>query len=249
MGVIVVTGAGSGIGQAIAEALAVDGHKVVVTGRTIDRLLRVAYTLQQRGAESVAVAMDVTRPESVAAAVERVHAVFGPVEGLVNNAGTGAVGTVLETSIDELRRVLEVNVVGSYLVTQAFLPDIIASGGGPVINISSALALVGVPERAAYSASKAALLALTRSIHADYHAQGIRANAVLPGTVDTPWIDRLVTGNYDPEGTRKDLALRQPIKRMGRPEEIAEAVRFLVGPHGTFVLGSSWVIDGGMTAL
>ena len=249
MGVILVTGAGSGIGQAIAEALAVDGHKVVVTGRGIDRLLRVAYTLQQKGAESVAVAMDVTRADSVAAAAERVHDVFGPVEGLVNNAGTGAVGTVLETSTDELRRVLEVNVVGSYLVTQAFLPDIIASGGGPIVNISSALAVVGVPERAAYSASKAALLALTRSIHADYHAQGVRANAVLPGTVDTPWIDRLVTSNYDPEGTRKDLALRQPIKRMGKPEEMAEAVRFLVGPHGTFVLGSSWVIDGGMTAL
>jgi NAD(P)-dependent dehydrogenase (short-subunit alcohol dehydrogenase family) len=249
MGVILVTGAGSGIGQAIAEALAEDEHKVVVTGRTIDRLLRVAYTLQQKGTESVAVAMDVTKPESVAAAVQRVHDVFGPVQGIVNNAGTGTVGTVLDTPIDELRRVLEVNVIGSYLVTQAFLPDVIASGGGPVINISSSLALVGVPERAAYATSKAALLAFTRSLHADFHSVGVRANAVLPGTVDTPWIDRLVAGTYDPEGIRQDLVKRQPIGRMGTPQEIAEIVRLLAGPRGTFILGSCFVADGGMTAL
>jgi NAD(P)-dependent dehydrogenase (short-subunit alcohol dehydrogenase family) len=249
MGTILVTGGGSGIGQAIATALVKDGHRVVVTGRTIDRLLRVAYTLQQNGGQVLAVAMDVTSTESVAAAVTRVHEVWGPVTGLVNNAGIGAVGSVLETPIEELRRVLEVNLVGAYRVTQAFLPDLLGQGGGPVVNVASVVGMVGVKDRAAYAASKAALLGLTRSIHADFYAQGIRANAVVPGSVATGWIDRIAAMAPNPELARKEMEQRQPIGRLGKPEEIAAAVRFLISDDSAFMYGSWMVVDGGMTAL
>jgi len=249
MGTILVTGGGSGIGQAIATALVKDGHRVVVAGRTIDRLLRVAYTLQQNGGQVLAVAMDVTSTESVAAAVARVHEVWGPVTGLVNNAGIGAVGSVLETPIDELRRVLEVNLVGAYRVTQAFLPDLLGQGGGPVVNVASVVGMVGVKDRAAYAASKAALLGLTRSIHADFYAQGIRANAVVPGSVATGWIDRIAAMAPNPELARKEMEQRQPIGRLGKPEEVAAAVRFLISDDSAFMYGSWVVVDGGMTAL
>jgi NAD(P)-dependent dehydrogenase (short-subunit alcohol dehydrogenase family) len=249
MGTILVTGGGSGIGQAIATALVKDGHRVVVAGRTIDRLLRVAYTLQQNGGQVLAVAMDVTSTESVAAAVTRVHEVWGPVTGLVNNAGIGAVGSVLETPIDELRRVLEVNLVGAYRVTQAFLPDLLGQGGGPVVNVASVVGMVGVKDRAAYAASKAALLGLTRSIHADFYAQGIRANAVVPGSVATGWIDRIAAMAPNPELARKEMEQRQPIGRLGKPEEVAAAVRFLISDDSAFMYGSWVVVDGGMTAL
>jgi NAD(P)-dependent dehydrogenase (short-subunit alcohol dehydrogenase family) len=249
MGIVLVTGGGSGIGQAIAEGLVADGHQVVVAGRTIDRLLRIAYTIQQQGGQALAVAMDVTKTESVAAAVARIHDVWGPIHALVNNAGVGVAGTVLETSVEELRRVLEVNVVGAYLVTQAFLPDLIGQGGGTIVNVASVLGMVGAPRRAAYAASKGALLAFTRSLHADFHGQGIRANAVVPGTVATGWIDRITASDPDPEAAKAVLAARQPIGRMGRPEEIAAAVRFLVSPGSSFVYGSWLVADGGMTAL
>jgi len=174
---------------------------------------------------------------------------YGKVDVLVNNAGVGSAGTVLTTRVDEFQRILQVNVIGTYLVTQAFLPDMLAQGSGAIVNIGSIAGIVGIRDRAAYSASKGAVLALTRSLHADFHSQGIRVNAVVPGTVHTPWVER-ITANYpDPGEAIAQMANRQPIGRMGTPEEIAEAVWFLLSPANSFTYGSSLVVDGGMSAL
>jgi 2-keto-3-deoxy-L-fuconate dehydrogenase len=193
--------------------------------------------------------MDVADVESVQAGVQAARHRLGPIQILVNNAGIGAPGTVLTTEPAEFRHILEVNVVGMYLVARAVLPDMVARKGGAIVNVGSVAGMVGIRNRAAYSASKGAVLALTRSMHADLHTFGIRVNAVAPGTVETPWVDRITRDEPDPSAARAQMAARQPIGRMGTAAEIAEAVRFLVSPQSSFVYGSWLVVDGGLTAL
>ena len=246
--VAVVTGGASGIGQAVVQRLAADGAGVAVADVNGEAARRVAAATEAVG-RVVPVYMDVTQPESVAAAREEIHRALGQVNVVVNNAGIGSAGTVLSTEPEEFHRIFAVNVFGMYLVTRAFLPDMLASGSGTVVNVASVAGLVGIRNRAAYAASKGAVLALTRSLHADFHGAGIRANAVVPGTVDTPWVERITRLEADPAGAMAAMAARQPIGRMGTPEEIADAVYFLVAPLSRFMYGAWLVVDGGLTAL
>lgn len=245
----VVTGGGSGIGRAISERLALDGASVAVADIDADRAREVVAAIRGRDGRASAITMDVADPESVSRAVYSVHEAIGPVNVLVNNAGVGVAGTALSTDIAALRHILDVNVVGVFLVTRAFLPDMVERGGGAVVNVGSVAGVVGVRNRAAYSASKGAVLAFTRSLHADFHGHGIRVNAVLPGTVETPWVERITQHEPDPARARAEMAARQPIGRMGTAQEIAEAVYFLVKPENSFMYGSWLVVDGGLTAV
>lgn len=247
--VIVVTGGGSGIGRAIVRRLAEAKVSVVVADINRVTAQEVSRSVCEGGGRAWAVEMNVADPASVERAVGEIHAEAGPVWGLVNNAGVGSAGTVLTTELEEFERILKINVVGTYLVSRAILPDMVERRAGAVVNIGSIAGIVGIRDRAAYSASKGAVLALTRSLHADFYPYGIRVNAVVPGTVHTEWVERITQGYPDPAEAISQMAARQPIGRMGTPEEIAEAVWFLMSPGNTFSYGSSLVVDGGMTAL
>jgi NAD(P)-dependent dehydrogenase (short-subunit alcohol dehydrogenase family) len=246
--VALVTGGGSGIGRAIVHRLAAAGATVIAADVDGAAAEAVVYEVDEPG-KVMALQMDVADAASVQGGVEAVHQTAGFVSVLVNNAGVGTAGTVLTTQPDDFWRMMAVNVYGTFLVTRAVLPDMLQQHAGTIVNVASVAGLVGIQNRAAYSASKGAVLALTRSLHADFHKEGIRVNAVVPGTVNTPWVERITRMEADPEAAVAAMAARQPIGRMGVPEEIAEAVYFLATPMSRFVYGSWLVVDGGLTAL
>lgn len=216
-----VTGAGSGIGAATAARLARDGYEVVAA--------------DLRPPEG-GVALDV-RDEAQVAEVVR------DVDVLVNAAGVGSTTSAPDTPLEVWEDVFAVNARGTFLCCKHAIPGMVARGGGAIVNVASVAALVGLRGRAAYSASKGAVVALTRALAVDHVGDGIRVNAVCPGTVDSPWVHRLV----EEAGESLDaLRARQPLGRLGTPEEIADAVAYLAGAE--FVTGTLLVIDGGLTA-
>lgn len=246
--VALITGAGSGIGTAIAEKLASLGASVVVADLDTERAAAVVETIQNRDQEAVAVHIDVAAETSVSQAIQDIEATMGPIQILVNNAGIGSAGTVLTTIPDEWDRMMSINVKGIYHLCRAVVPGMMARKSGVIVNMSSVAAVVGLKDRAAYSASKGAVLALSRALQADLLPYNIRVNAVLPGTIASPWIERITADQPDPVKAREQMAARQPIGRMGSPEEIANVVAFLASDSGSFVWGAQWVADGGLTA-
>ncbi|GII77374.1 short-chain dehydrogenase [Sphaerisporangium rufum] len=230
--VAVVTGGASGIGQAVARELAARGATVAV--------------LDVKDTEF---ACDVTDDTTVRAAVAAVAERYGRIDVLVNNAGIGAQGAVDGNTDEEWLRVLDVNVVGIARVTRAALPHLRRSPHAAIVNTCSIAATAGLPQRAVYSASKGAVLALTRAMAADHIREGIRVNCVNPGTVDTPWIGRLLDAAADPAAERAALSARQPHGRLVTPEEVAAAVAYLAGPASGSTVGAELAVDGGMAAL
>jgi 2-keto-3-deoxy-L-fuconate dehydrogenase len=223
-----VTGAGSGIGAAVARRLAADGAEVIVADLSPQA---VASELGAQGIE-----LDVRDEEQVALAMD-------DLDVLVNVAGIGSTTNAPETTLDVWENVFAVNARGTFLCCKYAIPGMAARGGGAVVNMASVAGLVGLPNRAAYCASKGAVISLTRALAVDHVADGIRVNAVAPGTVDSPWVRRLV----DDAGESLDaLRARQPMGRLGTPEEIADAVVYLA--TAKFVTGTVMVIDGGLTA-
>jgi NAD(P)-dependent dehydrogenase (short-subunit alcohol dehydrogenase family) len=192
---------------------------------------------------------DVGDDASVRAAVERVATELGGLDILVNNAGIGAAGTVEQSTDDEWLRVLDVNVVGTARVSRAAWPYLRASAHAAVVNTASVAATAGLPQRAVYSASKGAVLALTRAMAADGMADGIRVNAVNPGTADTPWVARLLAAADDPAAERAALEARQPHGRLVNADEIAGAVVYLASPGAGSTTGTDVAVDGGMSGL
>jgi NAD(P)-dependent dehydrogenase (short-subunit alcohol dehydrogenase family) len=234
--VAVVTGGASGIGAAVADRLAREGATVAVLDLA-DSPTHASF------------AVDIADDSSVRAAVDAVAERFGGIDVLVNNAGIGAQGTV-ETATDaDWARVLDVNVVGTARVTRAALPHLRRSAHAAVVNTCSVAATVGLPERAVYSASKGAVLALTRAMAADHLREGIRVNAVNPGTADTPWVQRLLDSAADPAQERIALEARQPSGRLVSPEEIADAIAHLAGPRAGSTTGVALTVDGGLQHL
>ncbi|MGQ0570628.1 MAG: SDR family NAD(P)-dependent oxidoreductase [Armatimonadota bacterium] len=245
--VAVVTGAGSGIGRATAELFAHGGAQVVAADLHEEAAIAAAREIARDGT-AIACRVDVSRSEDARAMIEHAVGAFGQVDILVNNAGFGVPGDLISTSEADFDRTLAVNVKGVFCCCQAVLPHMLARGRGIIVNVASVAALTAVPNRAAYIASKGAVVALTRSISVDFMGQGIRCNCVAPGTTDTPWVDRMVARQSDPQAARQQMVDRQPIGRLGRAEEIAHAILYLASPEAEFVHGSCLVIDSGFSA-
>ncbi|HEV7849604.1 MAG TPA: SDR family oxidoreductase [Mycetocola sp.] len=237
--VAVVTGGASGIGAAIAARLSEAGAQVAV------------LDLDPAGADPAHLALqaNVADRGSVEAAIAAVAARFGRIDIVINNAGIGAQGTVADNDDDEWARVLSINVTGIARVSAAALPWLRKSPSAAIVNTSSIAATAGLPSRALYSASKGAVLSLTRAMAADHLREGIRVNAVNPGTADTPWIGRLLSSAADPEAERAALNARQPHGRMVAASEVADAVAYLASPRSGSTTGTSIAVDGGMQEL
>jgi 2-keto-3-deoxy-L-fuconate dehydrogenase len=230
-----VTGAGSGIGEAVARGLHAEGADVVLADAVGERVQALAGEL---GSRARALTLDVREEDAVAAAM-------GDLDVLVNVAGIGSTTNTPDTPLEVWENVFAVNARGTFLCCKHAIPGMIERGGGAIVNIASVAGLVGLPNRAAYCASKGAVIALTRAMAIDHVRQGVRVNAVCPGTVDSPWVRRLV----DEAGESLDaLRARQPMGRLGTPEEVAQAVLYLASDAAAFITGSGLVIDGGLTA-
>ena len=239
----IVTGGAAGIGRAIAERYAREGARVLVADVDGAAAERVAAEL---GLEAERV--DVTSAAEVAALVERAVEAFGGLDTIVNNAGIGVAATTPETSEEDWQRVLDVCLKGTFLGMKYAIPAIRAAGGGSVINMCSVAALVGVKDRAAYSAAKGGVLALTRAAAIDHVGEGVRINCIAPGTVDTPWIERITSGYDDPAKARRDMEARQPHGRFVTAEEIAAMAAYLASDDAGSVIGAVMIVDGGMSA-
>ncbi|KUN65279.1 SDR family NAD(P)-dependent oxidoreductase [Streptomyces griseorubiginosus] len=235
----VVTGGASGIGRAVAERLAERGANVAV------------LDLDPSGVHGplTGIRADVSDDAGVRAAVAAAAERLGGLDILVNNAGIGAVGTVEDHTDEQWHHVLDVNVVGMVRVTRAALPHLRRSAHASVVNVCSIAATAGLPQRALYSATKGAVLSLTLAMAADHVREGIRVNCVNPGTVDTPWVSRLLDGAEDPEAERAALNARQPLARLVTADEVAAAVLYLAGPSAGSVTGTALAVDGGMQGL
>jgi NAD(P)-dependent dehydrogenase (short-subunit alcohol dehydrogenase family) len=230
-----VTGAGSGIGEAVARGLHAEGAEVVLADAVGERVAALAGELGERAAP---VTLDVRDEAQVAAATDGLDV-------LANVAGVGSTTNAPDTPLEVWEDVFAVNARGTFLCCKHAIPSMVARGGGAIVNMASIAGMVGLPNRAAYCASKGAVIALTRALAIDHVKQGIRVNAVCPGTVDSPWVRRLV----EEVGESLDaLRARQPMGRLGTTEEIARAVLYLASDDAAFVTGTAFAIDGGLTA-
>jgi NAD(P)-dependent dehydrogenase (short-subunit alcohol dehydrogenase family) len=235
--VALVTGGAAGIGAAIADRLADGGAQVAV------------LDIHPSGTPHFGVECNVADDASVRAAVDAVVRKFGRLDVVVNNAGIGAQGDISANDDDEWHRVLDINVVGIARVSRAALPYLRESPAAAIVNTCSIAATAGLPQRALYSASKGAVLSLTLAMAADHVREGIRVNCVNPGTVDTPWVNRLLDSAADPASERAALNARQPHGRLVEAAEVAGAVAYLASPLSGSTSGTSLAIDGGMQGL
>lgn len=246
--VCLITGAGSGIGQASAKLFATEGAKVVVADID-DRGARSTVTgIRKAGGEAVAEHVDVTDPSETVALAARVVKRFKRIDVLFNNAGISGVGDIVETEPDLFDRVMRVNVRGVYLMSRAAVPHMIKQRAGSIINMSSSIAETGLARRVSYAASKGAVLAMTRSMQVDLAPHGIRVNALLPGTILTPFVERYLRESYaDPEEGMAIIRKRQLSSELGRPDDVAWAALYLASDESRFVMASGLIVDGGLT--
>lgn len=246
--VAVVTGAGSGIGAAIAETFALQGARIFVLELNEAAGTDTAGRIRDAGGAADVVACDVANAASVTTAFTAVERAAGRLDILVNNAGIAHIGTVETTTEADLDRIYAVNVKGLHLCSQAGVRLMLKSGGGAILNLASIASLIGLVDRFAYSMSKGAVLAMTRSIAVDYVKQGIRCNCVAPARVHTPFVDGYLRNTYPGREQEmfRQLSEYQPLGRMGTPEEVAALALYLCSDEASFITGQCYPIDGGV---
>jgi NAD(P)-dependent dehydrogenase (short-subunit alcohol dehydrogenase family) len=249
--VALVTGAGSGIGAAVASALARSGCAVACTDRALASAQGTAARIEAAGGRAVGLALDISDDAAAAAMPDLVAEALGPVDVLVNNAGVGGETSTAGLTMDDVRSVLRINLEGAVAVTLAFLPQLRRSSAGRILNVASIQGFRGARDSLAYGASKGALLNLTRGLACDLADDGILVNAVAPGFVDTP-MARFADGTteYETDWFRSIYVEqgRIPLRRPAAPEEVAEAALFFCSPANTYVTGQVLAVDGGLTA-
>jgi len=243
--VVIVTGGGSGIGRATALAFAREGAAVGVADRSQPKADAVAAEAAAAGVRTLALACDVSRAGDCQAAVRATEAALGPLDVLVNNAGVGTTGSVLTTDEADFDRLMAVNVKGTYLMSRAALAVMLPRRRGAIVNAGSIAGVRAVADRAAYVTTKFAVVGLTKAMALDHVKDGIRVNAVCPGTTLTPWIDERLAEAPDRDAAMAILVARQPMGRLGTAEEMAAAYLFLASDESSFTTGSTLVVDGG----
>jgi NAD(P)-dependent dehydrogenase (short-subunit alcohol dehydrogenase family) len=243
--VVIVTGGGSGIGRATALAFAREGALVGVADRSQAGAEAVAAELAAAGGRGLALPCDVSRSADCDRAVSATEKALGPLEILVNNAGIGISGTVLTTGEADFERLMTVNVKGTFLMSRAALAVMAPRKRGVIVNAGSIAGLRAVADRAAYVTTKFAVVGLTKAMALDHVKDGIRVNAVCPGTTLTPWIDERLAEAEDQKAAMAALVARQPMGRLGTAEEMAAAYLFLASDESSFTTGTTLVVDGG----
>lgn len=245
--IILITGSGSGIGKSSALLFAKEGATIVVNDLDVVKGEETVKEIQEAGGTSIFIQADVTDPDSVKGMVERVIGEFGRIDVLFNNAGISGVGALHEVEPDAWDRVMNVNIRGVYLPSKYVIPHMMERMSGSIINMSSCIAEIGLAKRASYSATKGAILALTKSMQVDYASYNIRVNALLPGTIFTPFVENYLKNSYaDPEAAIESLKKRQLSEELGKPEDVALAALFLASDESKFMMGSPLYIDGGV---
>jgi NAD(P)-dependent dehydrogenase (short-subunit alcohol dehydrogenase family) len=245
--VCIITGAGSGIGQASALLFAKEGARVVVADIDQRAAKATVAAIRKQGGESAAEVVDVTDEASTVALARRVVKRFKRIDVLFNNAGISGVGDILETEPKLFDRVMTVNVRGVYLMSRAVVPQMITQKSGSIINMSSCIAEIGLARRVSYAASKGAVLSMTKSMQVDVAQHGIRVNALLPGTIMTPFVERYIKESYtDPEEGYASIRKRQLTSELGKPQDVAYAAVYLASDESRFVMASALAVDGGV---
>ena len=246
--VAIITGGNSGIGKATAILFAREGAKVVIGARDAEAGNEVVEFIKNLGGKAVFLKTDVSKENDVKNLVDFAVKTFGKLDILYNNAGVELAKPVTETSADELSSVLDINLKGVFYGCKYAVPQMIKNKKGSIISTASIAGIAGSPNLAAYSASKAGIIGLTREVAIDYAKDGVRVNCVCPGAILTPMIERFVSGAPDPKKALDELAKLHPIGRIGKPEEIANAVLFLASDESSFITGQVLAVDGGYSA-
>ena len=245
---VLATGAGSGIGERVAIAFAREGAAVGVNDLRAAKAVATVRKIERAGGRALAVPGDVSDSATAAAIVAAVIRRFRKLDILVNNAGVGVAGTVLTTSEDDWDTLMRVNVKSMFLMAKAALPAMIGRQRGVIVNTASIAGVAGLRDRAAYAASKHAVVGLTRAMALDHVGDGIRVNCICPGTTMTPWVTQRVNESKDPKATLAAMTARQPMGRLGTAAEIAAGILYLASDDASFATGTALVVDGGFTA-
>lgn len=246
--VAIVTGAASGIGEASAELFAGYGARVVLADWNREAGECAAARIRERGLEACFVHTDVSDSAAVEAMVRSTVERYGALHVLFNNAAVQVLATLTETTEQDWQRMQSVNLAGVFLCSKYAIPEMIRSGGGSIVNMSSALGLVGDPDLAAYGAFKGGIIAMTKAAAIGYGPQGIRVNCICPGDVNTPMVADFFRKAPDPEAFRAQVCSHYALRRIAEPREVAQVAAFLASDESSFVTGSAIVVDGGLTS-